>query len=141
MARTGKLSAVEVTKARGRRCCMTAASAIRVFRADDHRARAVGVMSLNHTDGSPPIERMTPPSMIADFEAHGVVGEDRMWRLQSDVIRPISSAVIVRLRSLSTCNGRNGAVSPEELRASGGRMRVWGLQRPAASWTTTVMLI
>lgn len=48
MARTGKLSAVEVTKAR--RCCMTAASAIRVFRADDHRAGAVGVMSLNHTD-------------------------------------------------------------------------------------------
>jgi hypothetical protein len=135
MARTGKLSAVEVTKARGRRCCMTAASAIRVFRADDHRAWAVGVMSLNHTDGPPPIERMTPPSMIADFEAHGV------WRLQSDVIRPISSAVIVRLRSLSTCNGRNGAVTPEELRAPGGRMRVWGLQRPAASWTTTVMLI
>ena len=81
MARTGKLSAVEVTKARGRRCCMTAASAIRVFRADDHRARAVGVMSLNRTDGPPPIERMTPPSMV------------------------------------------------------------WGLQRPAASWTTTVMLI
>ena len=41
MARTGKLSAVEVTKARGRRCCMTTASAIRVFRADDNRARAV----------------------------------------------------------------------------------------------------
>jgi hypothetical protein len=39
----------------------------------------------------PPIERMPPPSMIADFEAHGVIGEDRMWRLQSDVIRPISS--------------------------------------------------
>jgi hypothetical protein len=118
MARTGKLSAVEVTKARGRRCCMTAASAIRVFRADDHRARAVGVMSLNHTDGPPPIERMTPPSMTADFEAHGVVGEDRMWRLQSDVIRPISS-VIVRLRSLSTCNGRNGAMTPEEFQAAG----------------------
>ena len=31
------------------------------------------VMSLNHTDGSPRIERMTPPSMIADFEA------DRAW--------------------------------------------------------------
>jgi hypothetical protein len=105
---------------------MTAASAIRVFRADDHRARAVGVMSLNHTDGPPPIERMTPPSMIADFEAHGVVGEDRMWRLQSDVIRSISSSMIVWLRSLSTCNGRNGAVTPEELRASGDRMRVWG---------------
>jgi hypothetical protein len=140
MARTDKLSAVKVTKARGRRCCMTAASAIRVFRADDHIVRAVGV-SLNHTDGPPPIERMTPPSMIADFEAHDVVGEDRMWRLQSDVIRPISLAVIVRLRSLSTCNGRNGAVTPEELRASVGRMRVWGLQRPAASWTTTVMSI
>jgi hypothetical protein len=81
---------------------VTAASAIRVFRADDHRARVVGVMSLNHTDGPPPIERMTPLSMIADFEAHGVVGEDRMWRLQSDVIRPISSSMIVWLRSLST---------------------------------------
>ena len=64
---------------------MTAASAIRVFRTDDHRARAVGVMSLNHNDGPPPIERMTPPSMIADFESDGVVGEDRMWRFQSDV--------------------------------------------------------
>ena len=73
MASTGKLSAVEVTKARSRRCCMTAASEIPVFRVDDHRARAVGVMSLNHTDGSPRIERMTPPSMIADFEA------DRAW--------------------------------------------------------------
>lgn len=85
----------------------------------------------------PPIERMPPPSMIADFEAHGVVGEDRMWRLQSDVIRPISSTVIVRLRSLSTCNGRNGAVTPEELRASGEDA---GLGT-SASWTTTVMLI
>jgi hypothetical protein len=105
---------------------MTAASAIRVFRADDHRARAVGVMSLNHTDGPPPIERMTPPSMIADFEAHGVVGEDRMWRLQSDVIRPISS-VIVRLRSLSTCNGRNGARG-----ISGARRQDAGLRTSAA---------
>jgi hypothetical protein len=45
---------------------------------------------------------MTPLSMIADFEAHGVVGADLMWRLQSDVIRSISSSMIVWLRSLST---------------------------------------
>ena len=59
-------------------------------------------MSLNHTDALRRLSGMTPPSMIADFEADGVVGEDQMWRFQSAVIRPISSAMIVRLRSRST---------------------------------------
>ena len=80
---------------------MTAASAIRVFRADDHRSGGRGDEPQPQRR-PPPIERMTPPSMIADFEADGVVGEDRMWRFQSDVIRPISSGPVVGLRSRST---------------------------------------
>ena len=42
---------------------------LQIFREDERRARAVGVMSLYRADGPPPIERMRPPSMIADFEA------------------------------------------------------------------------
>lgn len=62
---------------------------IRVFREDERQARAVGVMSLYRADGPPPIERMRPPAMIADFEARCVLGDDRLWRFQSHVIRPI----------------------------------------------------
>jgi SnoaL-like protein len=65
-------------------------SNIRVFREDDRQARAIGVMSLYRADGPPPIERMRPPAMIADFEARCVLGgDDRLWRFQSHVIRPI----------------------------------------------------
>jgi hypothetical protein len=39
-------------------------SNLRVFREDDYRARAVGVMSLYRAEGRPPIERMRPSSMI-----------------------------------------------------------------------------
>ena len=62
---------------------------LRVFRGAEHRAQAVGVMTLYRADGLPPIERMRPPAMIADFEARCVFGDDRVWRLQSHVIRPI----------------------------------------------------
>jgi hypothetical protein len=62
---------------------------IRVFGDDERQARAVGVVSLYRADGPPPIERMRPPAMISDFEAHCVLGDDRLWRFQSHVIRPI----------------------------------------------------
>jgi hypothetical protein len=62
---------------------------IRVFREDERQARAVGVMTLYRADGPPPIERMRPPSMIADFEARCALGDERVWRMQSHVIRPI----------------------------------------------------
>jgi hypothetical protein len=62
---------------------------LRVFRDDEHHARAVGVVSLYRADGLPPIERMRPPAMISDFEARCASGSDHMWRLESHVIRPI----------------------------------------------------
>jgi hypothetical protein len=61
----------------------------RVFREDDYRARAVGVISLYRAEGRPPIERMRPPSMISDFEAQCVLGDARVWRFQAHIIRPI----------------------------------------------------
>jgi hypothetical protein len=62
---------------------------LRAFRENGGRARAVGVMSLYRADGPPPIERMRPPAMIADFEARCMLGDDRVWRFQSHIIRPI----------------------------------------------------
>ena len=46
-------------------------------------------MSLYRADGPPPIERMKPPAMIADFEAQCMLGDDQVWRFQSHIIRPI----------------------------------------------------
>ena len=40
-------------------------------------------------DGLPPIEKSTPPAMIADFEAQCVLGDDPLWRIQSQVLQPI----------------------------------------------------
>jgi len=60
-----------------------------VFRDDPRRARTVGVMSLYRADGSPPFQGARPPAMIADFEAQCVLGDDRLWRFQSHVLRPI----------------------------------------------------
>src|SRR5258708_33376904 len=62
---------------------------LRVFRDDARRARMLGVMSLYLADGRPPIEKSTPPAMIADFEAQCVLGDDRLWRIQSRGLRPI----------------------------------------------------
>jgi hypothetical protein len=53
------------------------------------RARMVGTMSLYRADGHPPIDESRPLSMIADFEAWCVLGDDRQWRLESHVLRPI----------------------------------------------------
>jgi hypothetical protein len=46
-------------------------------------------MSLYRADGRPPFQWAKPPAMIADFEAQCVLGEDKQWRFQSYVLRPI----------------------------------------------------
>jgi len=61
---------------------------LRIFRDDPRCARVVGLMSLYRADGNPPFLGARPPAMIADFEARCVLGEDRVWRLQSHVLRP-----------------------------------------------------
>jgi hypothetical protein len=50
MARTGKLSAVEVTEGEAPAVLHDGGIGNSVFRADAHRVRAVGVTSLKHTD-------------------------------------------------------------------------------------------
>jgi SnoaL-like domain len=64
-------------------------SNLRVFQDDARHARMVGVMSLYRADGSPPFQGARPPAMLADFEARCVLGDDRLWRFQSHVLRPI----------------------------------------------------
>src|SRR5437016_12135934 len=59
---------------------------LRVFRNDAEDASTVGVMSLYRADGRPPFQLARPPTMIADFEAHCVLGDDRIWRFQSHVL-------------------------------------------------------
>jgi len=61
----------------------------RVFADGVGRGRAGGIMSLYRADGRPPIRAVKPPSMIADFEALCVLGDDRLWRFQSHLLRPI----------------------------------------------------
>jgi hypothetical protein len=62
---------------------------LRVFREDARCARLVGVMSLYRADGRPPIDEARPLAMIADFEARCALGDDKLWRLQSHVLRPV----------------------------------------------------
>lgn len=62
---------------------------LRVFRDDAQHARTVGVMSLYRADGSSPFQGARPPALVADFEAKCVLGDDRLWRFQSHVLRPI----------------------------------------------------
>jgi hypothetical protein len=81
---------------------------LRTFRDDARCARMVGVMTLYRDDGRAPIEQARPPAMIADFEAHCALGDDRRWRLQSHVLRPI---FVGRDRPFSV------TVDPEHLRA------------------------
>jgi hypothetical protein len=47
------------------------------------------VMSLYRADGRPPFQGVRPPALIADFEAQCVLGDDRLWRFQPHVLRPI----------------------------------------------------
>ena len=44
---------------------------------------------LPNADGRPPFQWTKPPAMVADFEAQCVLGDDRLWRFQSHVLRPI----------------------------------------------------
>src|ERR1700730_11828358 len=74
---------------RGRTTTRHLVDNLRVFRDDARHARAVGVMSLYRADGNPPFQGARPPAMIADFEAQCVLGDDRLWRFQSHVLRPI----------------------------------------------------
>jgi hypothetical protein len=62
---------------------------VQVFREDARHAQAVGVMSLYRADGRPPFQLARPPAMIADFEAQCVLDDDRLWRFQSHILRPI----------------------------------------------------
>ena len=62
---------------------------LRVFGEDERHARMAGVMSLYRADGRSPFQGARPPAMIADFEARCVLGDDRLWRFQSHVLRPI----------------------------------------------------
>ncbi len=62
---------------------------LRVWREDAREGRAAGIMSLYRADGRPPILGVKPPSMIADFEARCVHGDDATWRFRSHLLRPI----------------------------------------------------
>ena len=68
-------------------------------------------MSLYLADSCPPVEKSMPPAMIADFEARCVLGDDRLWRFQSHVLRPI---FVGRDRPFSV------TIDPERLRARSG---------------------
>src|SRR5262245_10518720 len=74
---------------RGRTTTRHLVDNLRVFREDARHARAVGVMSLYRADRNPPFQGARPPALIADFEAQCVMGDDRLWRFQSHVLRPI----------------------------------------------------
>ena len=62
---------------------------LRVFGDGPRHARVVGVMTLYRADGRPPFQAARPPALIADFEVQCVLGDDRRWRFQSHVLRPI----------------------------------------------------
>jgi SnoaL-like domain len=62
---------------------------LRVFPDAAQHARAVGIMSLYRADGRPPIRGVRPPAMISDFEVQCMLADDRIWRFQSHVLRPI----------------------------------------------------
>ena len=61
---------------------------LRVFAEEAPHARMVGIMSLYRADGRSPFQGARPPAMIADFDARCVLGDDRVWRFQSHVLRP-----------------------------------------------------
>jgi hypothetical protein len=63
-------------------------SNLRVLSDDKPDAQMVGVMSLYRADGKSPFQGAKPPAMIADFEAHCVLGDDRRWRFRSHLLRP-----------------------------------------------------
>ena len=62
---------------------------LRVFGEAERHARTTGLMSLYRADGMSPFQGARPPAMIADFEARCALGDDKLWRLQSHVLRPV----------------------------------------------------
>ena len=60
-----------------------------VLAQDAHNARVLGVMSLYHAAGRPPLQGERPPMLIADLSADCVLGEDRVWHYQSHVLHPV----------------------------------------------------
>ena len=63
-------------------------SNLRAIGNDTPDARMVGVMSLYRADGKSSFQGARPPAMIADFDAHCVLGDDRRWRFRSHLLRP-----------------------------------------------------
>jgi hypothetical protein len=61
---------------------------LRVFGDNGPHARMMGIISLYRADGRSPFQGARPPAMIADFDAQCVLGDDRLWRFQSHVLRP-----------------------------------------------------
>src|SRR6201997_3264234 len=62
---------------------------LQVLPADEHHVRQPGVLSLYRADGRPPFRGERPPMLIADIGADCVRGEDKVWRFQSHVLRPL----------------------------------------------------
>ena len=81
-------------------------SNLRVFADADSLARVTGVMTLYRANGKSPFQGARPPAMIADFEAHCVLGDDRQWRFRSHVLRPfivgsdMPASIMINPRSL-----------------------------------------
>ena len=64
-------------------------SNLRVERDGAEHARAMGIMTLYRAEGKPPFHPVTPPAMLADFEARCVLAGDRVWRFQSHLLQPV----------------------------------------------------
>jgi hypothetical protein len=63
-------------------------SNLRVAANGETAACATGLMTLYRAHGKSPFQGARPPAMIADFEAHCVLADNRQWRFQSHVLRP-----------------------------------------------------
>jgi hypothetical protein len=81
-------------------------SNLRTFGEGETEARVTGLMTLFRADGKSPFQGARPPSMIADFEARCVFGDDGRWRFQSHVLRPfivsndMPASIMINARSL-----------------------------------------
>jgi len=81
---------------------------LRAYDDDAPRARMLGMMSLYRADGRSPFQGARPPTMIADFEARCVLGDDRVWRFQSHTLRPfivgndLPASIMINPRTLRT---------------------------------------
>jgi hypothetical protein len=79
---------------------------IRTFGDDAPYARMAGMMSLYRAEGGSPFQGARPPAMIADFEARCMLGDDRVWRFQSHMLRPfivgndLPASIMIRPQTL-----------------------------------------